>query len=91
MTPFAFRNRAATGKLWAVPTSSPPETPMVPKPKLLTFSRYVLQGAGAAAGADNEARLDDRKVDGAGLRIAIDRLPTSMIAAPTMAAPNVLA
>jgi hypothetical protein len=29
---------AAVRKLWAVPTSSPPETPMVPKPKLLTLS-----------------------------------------------------
>ena len=35
----------------------------------------VVQGACAAPGAGNELCLDDRKVDSAGLRIAIDRRP----------------
>src|SRR5215472_7234349 len=63
---------AAVRKLCAVPTSSPhPDgagaeaadtQPICPA--------LVVQGTSAAAGADNEPCLDDRKVDSAGLRIA---------------------
>jgi hypothetical protein len=75
---------AALRKLCAVPTSSPPETPDGAEAEAADTQpiclALVIQGAGAAAGADNEVCLDDRKVDGAGVSLGRSALRAAGIA-----------